>query len=107
MVKRHMAKVRKAKVRTRPLVLNTNSFKLPPVDARYKVAINTAHVWGVKREFPPVDWDHWKVFGMKPTLKRAAVIERYHELPRSWEVDVAYGRILGELWAKGVYPKDY
>jgi len=56
-----------------------------------------------KKLFPPPSWDHWKAFGMKPTLKRGKVIERYHELSKTWEIDVAYGRILGELWAKGVY----
>jgi len=108
MVERYMAAVRKTKHRARKkvneeaLVLNTK-----PVDSKYHVPINTAGVtWGAKRPFPPPDWNHWKVFGMKPTMDREAVIARYHSVKEmTWEIGVAYGRILSELWTKGIKPK--
>lgn len=116
MAERYMASLRKTKNRTgkntqgqvkrRPaaetLVVNTK----PAVDPRYYVPINSAgKTWGVKREFPPADWDHWKVFGMKPTMDREKVIAHYHTREVTWEIGVAYGRILSELWSKGVKPR--
>lgn len=116
MAKGHMASQRKTKhgtrknthrqIKRRPtqeaLVVNTK----PARDPRYYVPINSAgQTWGVNREFPPPDWDHWKVFGMKPTMDREKVIEHFHTLKPSWETGVAYGRILSELWSKGVKPR--
>jgi hypothetical protein len=93
--------MRKTKARAAPLVLNTKP------DPKYHVSINSIRA---PRPWPGAEWDHWKVFGIKPTTNRSKVIERYHKIAKTgdlWEIDIAYGRIIGELWAKGVYHRDF
>lgn len=60
------------------------------------------------RPFPPPDWDHWKVFEMeRKTATRDTVKTRYRKLMNlskdTRTIDIAYGRILGDLWTDGKY----
>jgi hypothetical protein len=58
---------------------------------------------------PPLEWDHWKFFGIPETSNRERASERLGELYRVHAAgssqrrltDIAYGRIVSDLWFRG------
>jgi hypothetical protein len=66
-----------------------------------------------RRNVPPLTWDHWKYFGFqrKKVTKIQPIRDQLGALylkqaagsDERWLTDIAYGRILGDLWADGHY----